>query len=68
MAESRRVNGQLKTKERARRDVRMFGLVQQGKLPYTPSVLSWLSAKLDKPSNRITQSDVDRLIKTGAKT
>ena len=37
--------------------------LKTGKLPYTPTVLSWLSAKLDKPGRLITQADVDRLLK-----
>ncbi len=60
---SRRVNGVLKVKERARRDARIGALVQQGKLPYIPSVMSWLSSKLDKPSTLITQEEVDQLVK-----
>jgi hypothetical protein len=66
MARSRRVNGMLKTKERVRRDTRMLGLLKAGKLPYTPTILSWLSAKLDKPSGRITQADVDQVVKGAA--
>jgi hypothetical protein len=62
MAESRRVNGMRKTKERARRQSRMVEIIKKGKLPYTPSVMSWLSAQLDKPSSRIAQADVDRLL------
>jgi hypothetical protein len=62
MAESRRVNGMRKTKERARRQNRMVEIIKKGKLPYTPSVMSWLSAQLDKPSSRIAQADVDRLL------
>ena len=64
MAESRRVNSLVKDKERARRDVRMLGLIKNGTLPYIPSVMSWLSARLDKPSNRITQADVDKVSKS----
>jgi hypothetical protein len=63
MAESRRVNSLIKDKERARRDVRMLGLIKNGKLPYIPSVMSWLSARLDKPASRITQKDVDQVAK-----
>jgi hypothetical protein len=37
--------------------------LKKGKLPYTPTVLSWLSAELDKPGRLITQSDVDHLLK-----
>ena len=66
MARSRRVNGMVKTKERARREIRMLGLLKQGKLPYTPAILSWLSARLDKPSNRISQADVDQVVKDAA--
>jgi hypothetical protein len=62
MAESRHRNGIRKTQERARRAERMLGLVRQGKLPYTPPVMSWLSEQLDKPSRLITQDEVDRLI------
>lgn len=62
MAESRRKNGTRKVDERQRRDARMLGLVKQGKLPYTPPVMSWLSAQLDKPSRLITQAEVDKLV------
>ena len=62
MAESRRVNGMWKTKERARRQSRMVEIIKKGKLPYTPSVMSWLSARLDKPATRIVQADVDALL------
>ena len=62
MATSRRVNGQVKTKERVRRDARMLALVKKGKLPYLPVVMSWLSVKLNKPSRLITQTEVDKLL------
>ncbi len=60
---SRAVNGALKRKERTSRDARMTELVKKGSLPYIPSVMSWLSVKLDKPSTQITQDDVSKLIK-----
>ena len=64
MKTSRRVNGKLKVKERARRNERVAGLIQaQGKLPYTPVVMSWLSQELNKPSRLITQDEDDRLLK-----
>lgn len=63
MAKSRTVNGMLKTKERSRRDQRILGFVEKGKLPYLPSVMSWLSSKLNKPSKQITQDDVSQLVK-----
>lgn len=65
MAESRRTNGMLKMKERIRRHKRMLGLIQKGKLPFTPTVMSWLSATLDKPARQIVQADVDNLLKQG---
>ena len=63
MAESRIVNGLRKRKERALRDQRMKNLVKKGKLPYTPPIMSWLSAQLDKPSRLITQAEVEKLLK-----
>jgi hypothetical protein len=62
MKESRHRNGILKAKERVRRDARMVETVKKGKLPYTPPVMSWLSAQLGKRSRLITQADVDRLL------
>jgi hypothetical protein len=63
MANSRLRNGFVKAKERIRRDKRLIEAVKKGKLPYTPVVMSWLSAKLDKPSRLITQAEVDALLK-----
>lgn len=60
---SRIENGHLKRDERERRDDRLKTLVKAGKLPFTPPVLSWLSAKLDKPGRLITQDDVDKYLK-----
>lgn len=60
---SRIENGHLKRSERSRRDARLKDLVQKGKLPFTPPVLSWLSAELDKPGRLITQTDVDKYLK-----
>jgi hypothetical protein len=62
MAESRHRNGIRKAKERTRRTTRMLATLKQGKLPYTPVVMSWLSSQLGKRSNLITQADVDRLL------
>lgn len=63
MAESRRRNGPRKVAERQRRQTRVLELIKsQGKLPYTPVVMSWLSAQLDKPSRLITQAEVDALV------
>lgn len=62
MALSRRVNGGLKTKERARRKIRMVEIIKKTEFPYTPSVMSWISGQLDKPSTRITKADIDQLL------
>jgi hypothetical protein len=62
MAESRLRNGIVKKKETARRDARILQMLKAGKLPYGPHIMSWLSARLDKPSTRITQADVDKLL------
>ena len=62
MARSRIVNGHKKKAERDRRDARMVELIKKSKLPYTPSLMSWISAQLDKPSTRITQEDVNQLV------
>ena len=62
MAESRRCNGVLKTKERARRDARMTDALKQGQMPYNRLVLSWLSTKLDKPARLITGDDVQKYL------
>ena len=58
---SRYRNGNRKEEERERRKTRMMGLLKNGKLPYTPAVMSWLSEQLGKPSRLITQAEVDRL-------
>jgi hypothetical protein len=55
------VNHDKKVRERARRDARMLARVKEGSLPFNPDVMSWLSARLDKPSTRITQEDIARL-------
>lgn len=65
MAESRIVNGAKKKKERARRDERMVELIKTAKLPYTPPIMSWISAQLGKPATRITQEDVNSLVSQG---
>ncbi len=63
MAESRRTNGMLKMKERIRRHNRLLEFLKKGKLPFTPTVMSWLSAALNKPARQIVQADVDQLLK-----
>ncbi len=60
---SRHTNGFRKDKERERRDTRMIGLVKKGKFPYPPSILSWISAQLDKPGRLITEDEVQQLLR-----
>lgn len=62
MALSRRTNGMRKTKERVRRQTRMVELITKIDFPYTPSIMSWISAELDKPTTKITKADVDQLL------
>jgi len=62
MKASRLRNGALKVDERRRRDERMIKIVKNGKLPYLPSVMSWLSQKCDKPSRLLTQAEVDAVV------
>jgi hypothetical protein len=64
MALSRRENGMKKMYERERRDQRITAIIKKGTFPYTPAVMSWISAKLDKPTGKIVQADVDKLIAT----
>ena len=56
-------NRNRKDPERARRDARMVQKLRAGKLPYTPTVMSWLSAKLEKKASRITPDDVKALLR-----
>lgn len=66
MAESRHRNGIRKADERERRAKRMKAIIQKGALPYTPPVLSWLSAEIGKPGRLITADDVKKLLATKA--
>jgi hypothetical protein len=62
MAASRAGNSPRKRKERGRRHVRLIEALRTGKPPYSPTVRSWLSAELGKPSSRITPEDVQSLL------
>jgi hypothetical protein len=55
---SRTTNGHLKTKERARRALKIAKLIGEQKFPYTPVVMSYLSEQLEKPTTKITEEDV----------
>ena len=60
MQQSRIENGHRKRDERNRRDATMKSLIQKGSLPYTPTILSWLSVQLNKPGRLITAEDVKK--------
>jgi hypothetical protein len=62
MRESRIVNGHRKRDERVRRDANMKELIKKGTFPYTPPILSWLSAQLRKPGRLITPDEVKKLV------
>jgi len=62
MAESRHRNGIRKTKERSRRLNRLKTILGSVQPPYAPTVLSWLSAELDKPGRLITPEDVKQFL------
>lgn len=60
---SRIENGHLKRKERASRDKRMVELIQKGKFPYTPAIMSWVSVKLGVRSVLISDEQIKALAK-----
>lgn len=59
---ARQKNTVRKRRERASRDRRMVEQVAAGSLPYTPWVMSWLCAKLDKPPRKVTPEDVQTVV------
>ena len=58
---SRRVNGTRKTKERTRRDRRMHEIIAKNAFPYVPSVMSWISVQLGKPTADIVAADIQTI-------
>jgi hypothetical protein len=60
---SRIENGAKKNKERDRKELRLKAALSIGGLPYTPTIMSWLSQAIDKPSKQIVQADVDTFLK-----
>jgi hypothetical protein len=55
-------NRVFKARERERRTGRMLATVKAGRLPYAPTVMSWLSRELEKPAKKITPEDVKTLL------
>jgi len=62
-AKSRTVNGHLKRKERANRDLRMLHLIKTGKFPYIPAVQTWLSDKFNVRFSEVTEEQAKSLVK-----
>ena len=61
-AVTRAENGVRKRKERANRDKRMKEIILKGSWPFTPAIMSWVSTQLGKPTRRITETEVWRLV------
>lgn len=61
-AVSRAENGERKRRERVNRDKRMKEVILNGSWPFTPSIMSWVSVQLDKPTRQITETEVWRLV------
>ena len=59
---TRRKNSLSKAAQQNRQEQQMLTILKQGQLPYTPSVMSWLSRKLDKKASRIEPADIKNLI------
>ena len=59
---TRRVNSTKKELERDRRKSHNVKLIEAGKFPYTPAIMSWLSGELGKKSSQITEADVKTVI------
>jgi hypothetical protein len=63
MMVSRIENGSRKEKERSRRDARVKDMMSKStSFPYSPVIMSWLSAKLDKPSTQITAEEAKAVL------
>ena len=61
-AMSRTINGELKRKANASRDKRMATLIKANAHPYTPSIQSWISVKLDLPFTQVTPEQISTLV------
>ena len=59
---TRRENSQRKAKECSRREEQIKDILRDGKLPYTPGVMSWASQKLGKKASKITSEDIKTLL------
>jgi hypothetical protein len=61
-AVSRAENSTRKRKGRANRDKAMLEIIKKGQYPFTPAIMSWVSEKLNKPSSKVSETEVWRLV------
>ena len=59
---TRRENSLKKDSERVRKSELNTKLVKEGKFPFTPALMSWLSAEMGKKSSQITEADVKAFV------
>ena len=59
---TRQVNSLKKEKERVRREEQIISILKTAQPPYTPTVMSWLSDKLDKKASSITAADISSVV------
>jgi hypothetical protein len=59
---TRERNSLKKVLETGRREKCMLSILKQGKLPYTPGVMSWLSDQTGKKASQISAEDVQSLL------
>jgi len=59
---TRKINSLKKYRERCRREEFMLGFIKSGKMPYTPGIMSWITAKLGKKASQVTKSDIKALL------
>ena len=59
---TRRENSLKKDLERVRKSELNTKLIKDGKFPYTPALMSWLSAEIGKKSSQITEADVKAFV------
>ena len=59
---TRRENSLKKDRERVRKNELNIKLIKEGSFPYTPALMSWLSAEMGKKSSQITEADVNAFV------
>ncbi len=59
---TRRENSLKKDRASVRRANDMTKLVKEGTFPYTPAIMSWLSAEIGTKSSQLTEADIKAFI------